>query len=138
MAKITAKEIKELRERNELLEVILEHVNPGLDLETEMDNVAYRKDGTAVYIGDLPQGEATNDETETNLDENTEVDVDAEEKEEEKEKEVETTVSKPVKIAPKKRPAFRRNSQAHQPDLSKMSHKDKVNHYRETMQKEWV
>ena len=70
--------IEELEDQVEAYQTILGHVAPDVDVDAELDNIAYRKDGTPVYIGDLGASVASEEATEE-PEEATETDEDEEE-----------------------------------------------------------
>ena len=65
MPKNLKTQLKELQDQHDAVLAILNHVAPDIDLDSELNDVAMKPDGTLVYIGELaaPAGD-TEDTTE--------------------------------------------------------------------------
>ena len=101
------------------LRALFGHLHPGVeDLDGELENMAFKRDGTPVYVGDLkPVGLEGDSETSGS--------------------EAPEALQDKPKRAVRRSPAVSRASSVRTPNLDNMTDEQRVEHYREVMQKEW-
>jgi len=122
--KTLEEQLKAALDRILVAEAILGHALPDVDLEKEADNVAFRRDGSAVYIGDISGAKAeTKPETSETKPEEGAPEASAS-------PDAPSPTPTPTNVLD--HPALRRgNTTEATPDLSKMSHEELAKHYRE-------
>ena len=107
----------------------MEHMVPDIDIEAESENIAFRKDGSPVYIGELNQVEPDEevvDEVDEDGVSSPDVDEDLEEVE---------IVAKPVYNGRRRPAAISRTVNKVRPNVKDMSHEEANNFYEKVIMK---
>ena len=141
--------VDRLQDQLEGLIAILRHVAPGVDLDAELENVAFRRDGTPVYIGGLlPASETPTSDTDTddgdagnNSDGPDMADADSGGDG----KVVVTEKPSPTRVVGlryagrdrRDSPTVSRSKKPAVVDLDRMTDEERSEHYEKVMQKEW-
>ena len=107
-----AEEAPDHEGENHALRAMLAHLSPDMDIDAELDNVAFRRDGSPVYIGEIAGGGATGQAP---------------------------SPAAPAKREPKSgrptegtRATGRAPAKNAAPSISKMTHEERAKHYKET------